>query len=61
MLDETRVACPHCWEEIVLALDLSVPEQDYVEDCPVCCHPLRVVVRATDGELDTIDVERADG
>jgi hypothetical protein len=61
MIGETSVSCPHCWEEITLALDLSVPFQDYIEDCPVCCHPMRVVVSAVDGELSGIEVERADG
>ena len=36
--------CPHCWERITLTLDLSVPEQSYIEDCPVCCHPNVIVV-----------------
>ena len=32
--------CPHCGEEIVVPVDLSAgEEQDYVEDCPVCCSP----------------------
>ncbi len=61
MLEETRVTCPHCWEEITLTLDLSVPAQDYVEDCPVCCHPLRILVSAEDGELTGIEIRRMDG
>ena len=34
-----------------MVLDLSVDEQDYVEDCEVCCRPIRVRVRAAGGEL----------
>lgn len=60
MISETEVTCPYCWEQISLVLDLSVPEQDYIEDCPVCCHPLRVLVTAADGELASIGVERDD-
>jgi hypothetical protein len=35
-----RYTCPSCGEEIVIPLDISQGmEQEYVEDCPVCCHP----------------------
>jgi len=34
--------CPYCWEEISMLLDPSVPLQNYVEDCEVCCNPILV-------------------
>lgn len=34
--------CPYCWQTISMVLDLSVPEQTYVEDCEVCCQPIEV-------------------
>ena len=38
--DEGRYVCPACGEEIVIPLDPSAgDEQEYVEDCPVCCRP----------------------
>lgn len=49
--------CPHCWETINLTLDLSVPEQSYIEDCPVCCRPMLVSYAATDGEVAEFHVE----
>ena len=51
-----EITCPHCWETISLAIDLSITEQEYVEDCSVCCRPLTVHVRCDDGELTSIDV-----
>jgi hypothetical protein len=42
---EWPVQCPYCGEENLLLIDPSVAEQDYVEDCQVCCQPMRV--RAT--------------
>ncbi|HZI27198.1 MAG TPA: CPXCG motif-containing cysteine-rich protein [Gemmatimonadaceae bacterium] len=40
------VECPYCGESIEITLDPgSGTEQDYVEDCEVCCQPWRVVVR----------------
>lgn len=52
--------CPHCWETINLTLDLSVPSQSYVEDCPVCCKAMLVSFRSTDGELDELRLDAAD-
>ena len=38
MNDEATYVCGACGEEIVVPIDLSQGEQqDYVEDCPVCC------------------------
>ncbi|MEN0110010.1 MAG: CPXCG motif-containing cysteine-rich protein [Planctomycetota bacterium] len=37
---EASYICDECGEEIVVPIDLSAgAEQEYVEDCPVCCHP----------------------
>jgi hypothetical protein len=39
-LDEGVYTCPSCGEQIVIPLDISAgSEQEYVEDCPVCCNP----------------------
>ena len=45
MNDEASYTCPSCGEEIVVPVDLSAGrEQDYVEDCPVCCRPNRILI-----------------
>ena len=54
------MTCPHCWETIELTLDLSVEEQSYIEDCPVCCKPMAVSYAAVDGEVTELSVEPAD-
>ena len=45
------VTCPHCWERIVVSVDTSVPEQQYVEDCSVCCRPMVVTCTAAEGRV----------
>ncbi|WP_086476029.1 MULTISPECIES: CPXCG motif-containing cysteine-rich protein [Arenibacter] len=50
--------CPYCWEEISMLLDTSVGSQNYVEDCEVCCNPISITARFSDGEL--IGFEAAD-
>ena len=43
---EAVVMFPHCGEEVVIGLDPGGgPEQQYVEDCEVCCRPWLVTVR----------------
>ena len=43
--EEASYFCSACGEEIVVPVDLSAgEEQEYVEDCPVCCRPHRLRV-----------------
>jgi predicted RNA-binding Zn-ribbon protein involved in translation (DUF1610 family) len=38
--DEAAYTCPTCGERIVIPLDRSQgDDQQYTEDCPVCCNP----------------------
>jgi hypothetical protein len=51
-LNERRVQCPYCGEDIDVLLDRSVPEQNYIEDCQVCCRPIEFDVTVEpDGTL----------
>jgi hypothetical protein len=49
------ITCPYCWETIEIALDLSVDEQQQIEDCSVCCRPIVIRYHATDGELTALE------
>jgi hypothetical protein len=60
LLQGHDATCPHCWETISLTLDLSEPEQSYVEDCPVCCRSMLVSYSSEDGELTELRVDPAD-
>jgi len=44
--------CPSCGEAIVIPLDVTEgDEQEFIEDCPVCCHPNLIrVAYGPDGE-----------
>ena len=55
MLPTKSVACPYCGETIELIIDDSVDQQQYVEDCSVCCRPIEVqVTLLAEGELEVI-------
>lgn len=54
------VRCPYCGEINEIALDPgSGSEQEYVEDCQVCCRPWRVAIRyLSDGSAQvSVEVE----
>ena len=53
MQDEASYLCNSCGEEIVIPVDLSAgSNQEYVEDCPVCCRANVIHVEIeSDGEL----------
>ena len=54
---EALVYCPHCGEPNEVALDPgSGSDQEYVEDCQVCCRPWLMYVRyGRDGSAE-VDV-----
>lgn len=60
-LEERRAACPYCGEDIVIVIDRSAGEQDYIEDCQVCCRPIAIGVRLDhDGNITDITMTRED-
>ena len=60
LIQGRAATCPHCWEPINLTLDLSVAEQSYIEDCPVCCKSLLVSYSVNNGEIAEFSVEASD-
>jgi hypothetical protein len=51
------IDCPHCGERIDIAIDLSGGDQDNVQDCEVCCSPIRIVYTVRDGRLGDLSCE----
>ena len=56
LLEPVRSLCPCCGEAITLLVDYSIANQEYVEDCEVCCRPLVVAVAGMDGEVPIVEV-----
>ncbi|WP_187409925.1 CPXCG motif-containing cysteine-rich protein [Saccharophagus sp. K07] len=48
MLEVVSDFCPYCGEKIDLVVDCSELEQEYTEDCSVCCRPIVVTVTVID-------------
>ena len=51
--------CPYCGENISMVFELYYKDQEYIEDCEVCCAPIKINY-STDGESISLNsVERA--
>jgi hypothetical protein len=51
MLTPFDLSCPYCGESIEILVDASAGDQNYIEDCQVCCRPIGLNVRIDeDGE-----------
>ncbi len=55
MLETEPYDCPYCGEPAEAVIDLSGGDQQYIEDCPVCCRPV-VFTLQTDGHEWMLDV-----
>lgn len=53
--------CPYCWETISMILDSSEEESEYIEDCEVCCRPIEIVFRFSQGELLSFKAKKIEG
>lgn len=51
IMEEYYFTCPYCWEQISMLLDDSVANQEYIEDCEVCCNPIQIKVRFQNSEI----------
>jgi hypothetical protein len=44
LLNEQSISCPYCGESIDVLINAEDAEQDYIEDCQVCCRPITFVI-----------------
>jgi hypothetical protein len=61
MLEASRIDCPYCGEGFDISVDCSAGNQQYVEDCPVCCQPIEIATDIDfDGSLLGVQAQRDD-
>ena len=61
MIEEVSAQCPYCWEQIFFEVDPSVSEQEYVEDCHVCCHPILLRISAYEQHINIETAKEDEG
>ena len=59
LLVENSVTCPSCWEQHTVTIDLTaVDDRQFIEDCHVCCNPMRICFEiGDDATLLSVSVE----
>lgn len=57
-LEEVFLQCPYCGEPISVLVDCSEAQQQYVEDCQVCCNPMLLSVDVDDSGVPVVVAER---
>ncbi|MGE0080435.1 MAG: CPXCG motif-containing cysteine-rich protein [Thiohalomonadaceae bacterium] len=58
-MEPIEVQCPYCGEWFATAVDISAGNQDYIEDCDVCCQPIRLVITlGEDGHVQSVEATR---
>ncbi len=52
-LSEQPLNCPYCGEPVSVVVDHSIGEQEYIEDCQVCCRPMVLCISIdADGDAE---------
>ena len=51
LTDTAEIDCPYCGERIEIAIDGSIAQQEYIEDCSVCCRPIELSVTVANDEI----------
>ena len=55
LLQEISIHCPYCGEPVSVLADGSIAEQQYIEDCEVCCRPMSLSISASpQGEITVL-------
>lgn len=59
-MKEITIECPYCGEIISVLIDESEGEQEYYEDCSVCCCPILFVMSLDEVNKVSLFVKRDD-
>lgn len=59
MQNPENVQCPFCGQNFELMLDTSLPSQNFITDCEICCRPLQIRAECEGGETLSLEVQPA--
>jgi Cysteine-rich CPXCG len=60
LIETFSLQCPYCGEAIEVVVDCSEADQDYTEDCEVCCRPIAIKVRTAERDSPHVEMRRED-
>ena len=58
MIEAIDISCPYCGEGFESSADCSAGDQEYIEDCQICCQPIVITISITGTELANIEARR---
>ena len=53
---EKYFQCPHCWQEQLKLVDPSIRNQNFIEDCEICCNPNKIQYTLIEGILTIYEI-----
>jgi len=57
---ESYFDCPYCWENQLKMVDSSISDQNFIEDCEVCCNPIDFNIKVNNNEIIFFSVDVID-
>ena len=60
IIETISVQCPYCGEIMDLEIDCSIGDQEFMEDCPVCCKPVTIAIMISDNGISSVDARPED-
>ncbi len=60
MIETINIDCPYCGEVFETTADCSAGDQEYIEDCQVCCRPIVITLNVSDTTLINVEARRDD-
>jgi len=52
--------CPYCWQNQLKMVDPSIENQNFTEDCEVCCNPIDFYITVKNNEVVLFNSEKID-
>lgn len=60
VLETIAIRCPYCGEHIDVTVEATLVRQVYIEDCMVCCRPIRLAISVNEESELSIVAARDD-
>tara|TARA_A100001011_G_C14261737_1_gene822746 strand:+ start:1225 stop:1407 length:183 start_codon:yes stop_codon:yes gene_type:complete len=55
---EKYFQCPHCWQEQLKLIDPSEKNQNFIEDCEICCNPIDFEILINYNEIVDFQIKK---
>lgn len=60
IIETISVPCPYCGEIMDIQVASSEGEQEYTEDCPICCKPIAISITLSESGFPSVDARPED-